>query len=68
MKIRALIWDRTQASGVNSRRGPLRNHTDGHRAQKDLEKLKSHAEEFVEGSIIDENDKHWNGPVDTIFN
>jgi len=67
MKIRALLWDRTQASGVQSRRGPIREHTQQHQTVKDLDKLKNHAEEVVKATVIDERDKHWNGPVDTIF-
>jgi len=68
MKIRALVWDKTEASGVQSRRGPLHNHTNSHQALKDLEKLKEHTEELVSSEVIDERNKHWNGPVDTIFN
>lgn len=68
MKIRALVWDRTAASGVQSRRGPIHEHTNGHQAQKDLDKLKSHTEELVDSEIIDERNKHWEGPIDTIFN
>ena len=67
MKIRALVWDRTVASGVQSRRGPIRKHTNTHQAVKDMDKLKSHAESLEKAEVIDERSDHWNGPVDIVF-
>jgi hypothetical protein len=67
VKIRALVWDRTEASGVQSRRGSIHNHTNTHQAVKDMNKLKNHAESLEKAEVIDERNDHWNGPVDTIF-
>jgi len=67
MKIRAILWEETEASGTNSRRGPVREHTQTHQAVNDLNKLKKHAMPGSEGTVIDERDDHWQGPVDTIF-
>lgn len=68
MKIRAIVWDKTAHAGVQSRRGPHRNHTNGYQDSRDMEYLKKHSDEVVESKIIDERDKHWSGPTDTIFN
>jgi len=67
MKIRALIWDTDPASGVQSRRGPPREHTNGHQAQRDLDYLKTHCREPDQPEIVDERHKHYAGPTDPVF-
>lgn len=68
MKIRALLWDDVPHQGHQSRRGPKRDRSQTHQAVRDLEYLKEHAYQVIEGTVIDEKSRHWTGPTDSVFN